>query len=53
MKELYAQYGELLVKAEIINNQIQECKKKIADELNKLQTQPKIEEVKGDEIIKE
>lgn len=35
MKELYEQYGQLMVQAEIINNQIQQVKAKIAQELNK------------------
>ena len=37
MKELYEQYGRLMVQAEIINNQVQECKRKIAEQLNKQQ----------------
>jgi hypothetical protein len=34
--KLYERYGQLMIQAEIINNQIQECKKQIADGLNKL-----------------
>jgi hypothetical protein len=45
VKELYERYGELLVKAEIINNQIAECKRAIAEALNK--PAPK-EEAKGE-----
>lgn len=34
LKELYARYGELAVKAEVINNQIIEVKRLIAEALN-------------------
>jgi hypothetical protein len=33
--ELYKQYGELMVKQEILQGQINEVKRKIAEELNK------------------
>ena len=32
---LYERYGKLLIQAEILNNQIAECKKLIAEEINK------------------
>ena len=32
---LYERYGKLLIQAEILNNQIAECKKLIADDMNK------------------
>jgi hypothetical protein len=32
---LYEQYGKLLIQLEILNGQINECKKRIAEELNK------------------
>ena len=35
MDELYKQYGELLIKLEILNSEIREVKKKIIEELNK------------------
>jgi hypothetical protein len=34
-KELMALYGELMVQAEIIQNRIIECKKKIAESMSK------------------
>jgi uncharacterized protein involved in exopolysaccharide biosynthesis len=42
-KDLYTKYGELMIKAEIINNQINEIKKQIAEELKKQE-----EAVKGE-----
>lgn len=35
MEELYKQYGELMIRQEILSSQINEVKKKIAEELNK------------------
>ena len=35
LQELYAQYGEYMVKKEILDGQINECKRAIANELNK------------------
>ena len=35
MKELYERYGQLMIQAEILQGQIQECKKQIAEGLNK------------------
>lgn len=34
MDELYKQYGELMIKQEILNSQINAVKTKIADQLN-------------------
>ena len=34
-QELFAKYGELMIQAEIIQNQIQEIKRQIVEELNK------------------
>ena len=42
---LYEEYGELMIKAEIIQARIQEVKRKIAEDMNKKQTEPK--ETKG------
>jgi hypothetical protein len=38
MEKLYEDYGRLAIQAEIVNSQLMEVKKKIAEELNK---QPK------------
>jgi hypothetical protein len=35
LDELYKQYGQLLIQAEILQSKIQEVKAKIANELNK------------------
>lgn len=35
MEELYKQYGEKMIQLEILNAQVNELKKKIAEELNK------------------
>jgi len=35
MDELYKQYGEKMIQLEILNSQVNELKKKIAEELNK------------------
>jgi uncharacterized protein involved in exopolysaccharide biosynthesis len=43
-KELMAQYGELLIQAEILNIKINEVKKQIADEINKKPANPVLEE---------
>ena len=39
LKDLYAEYGRLVVEAEILNNKILEVKRQIAEELNKLPAQ--------------
>jgi len=36
LEELYKQYGEKMIQFEILQNQITNLKKQIADELNKL-----------------
>ena len=41
MKELYERYGQLMIQAEIIQGQINECKQKIAAEMNKPKEEPK------------
>ena len=43
MEELYRRYGQLMINAEILQAQIQECKKQIAEALNK---KPETKEVK-------
>jgi hypothetical protein len=35
MENLYEQYGKLSIQAEIVNGQLMEVKRKIAEELNK------------------
>ncbi len=35
MEKLYERYGQLMIQAEIIDNQIQEVKRQIAEGLNK------------------
>lgn len=46
-KELMAEYGELCIKAELINSQVQDCKKRINEELfREQQIKNKPEEVK-------
>lgn len=35
MEELYRQYGELMIRQEILSGQINAVKKKIVDEMNK------------------
>lgn len=47
LKELYAQYGELYVKLEIINNKLKEVKQKIIQELNEGSISNKKEEDNG------
>ena len=42
LKNLYETYGKLMIQAEIIQNQIMEVKKMIAEEMNR----PKVEEPK-------
>ena len=46
MKELYAQYGELLVQREIIDGRIATVKQQIANGLNKPAPEPKVKEEK-------
>jgi len=35
LEKLYAEYGRLMVEAEIVNNKLLQIKKQIAEELNK------------------
>ena len=35
LKDLYAEYGRLMVEAEILNSKINEIKRQIAEELNR------------------
>jgi len=44
MKELYEEYGRLLIQAEILNNKIAEIKQRIAEELRK--PKPEVKEEK-------
>lgn len=46
LKELYTQYGELMVQFELLQSQISQVKKKIADALNDA-NKPKQEEAKN------
>ena len=41
-ESLYERYGRLMISLEILNNQIQECKRAIVEESNK--PKPKVEE---------
>ena len=41
LKNLYETYGKLMIQLEIINNQIMEVKKMIAEEMNKPVETPK------------
>ena len=43
MEKLYEDYGRLVIQAEIIQNQINQIKQKIAQELNKKPEEPKVE----------
>ena len=40
LRELYAEYGRLMVEAEIVNNKLLQIKKQIVEELNKKEKQP-------------
>lgn len=46
MDELYKRYGALMIQLEILQGQIQECKQRIAAELNKPNVEPKVEDKK-------
>ena len=46
MDELYRRYGQLMIQEEIIRNQIQECKKMIAEGLSKQKVEQKVEDKK-------
>jgi hypothetical protein len=41
LNELYQRYGEMLVKAEILQGQINEIKRQISEQLNKPKEPPK------------
>jgi len=43
LKDLYAEFGRLMVEAEILNNKILEVKRQIAEELNRQQILPNSE----------
>ena len=45
MKELYAQYGEAMIKAEVLNAQINNLKRTIVEQMNK-PTEVSVEPVK-------
>ena len=48
LKELYGIYGELQIQTEILNGRIMECKKQIAEALNRKVTPAITEEPKKD-----
>ena len=43
LKDLYAEFGRLVIQLEIINNRILEVKRRIAEELNRQQILPNSE----------
>jgi len=49
LEQLYRQYGELLIQAEILNNKIVEVKKQVAQALNNQQLAPKVQEAPKEE----
>lgn len=46
--ELYKQYGQLMIQAEVIQSQIQAVKRQIAEEINKKNINPKKDETDED-----
>jgi len=41
MEKLYAEYGQLMVQMEILQSKVNECKRLIAEELNKPKAEKK------------